>query len=156
MGVAAARAKGHGYHLRTPVTEEVSAYYAATSPMAMQEARQQSAQQPEQAHQPEQRPADPFSSAYQRPATRSNDAPRQPVVREYLDLPTDTNEIPQATTQNPITQGQTTMSVDPFVRSDQGQGVPAAENPFEDAVPSTEQTNRYAGEFPPELLPRQN
>lgn len=32
MGVAAARKRGHGYYLRTPVTEEVSAFYAATHP----------------------------------------------------------------------------------------------------------------------------
>ena len=143
MGVAAARAKGHGYHLRTPVTEEVSAYYAATSPNAMQEARQKMATQPEQPVQSAPALADPFGSAFERPVTGPNDAERQPTLREYLDLPSDTTALPHNEYTDPFVQSETQDAVEPI-------------DPGVNIVPSTPRANRFAGDFPAELLPRRN
>lgn len=174
MGVAAARVKGHGYHLRTPVTEEVSAYYAATSPMAMQEARDMTRLQEQEANPQQQTQAarqqprfqsqfptqtqthttapvgQPFPYTASQPvarpvAPRTAQATRQPMLREYLDLPSETTELPAPADPFLSSDGP----VNPFLQQD----TPTAAD-FQPSIDAASKTvNRIAGDLPNALRP---
>ena len=163
LGVAAARVKGHGYHLRTPVTEEVSAYLAATSPTAMQEARRASERaagsdsqpQPVQSVQP-QAPTqgsgtrNSFTQPTPSPAN-SYQADRQPAVREYLDLPSDTTELSAPNFDDPFI-GTTSKAANQF-----NEEAASAAADFGRSIDNgSQKVKQFAGDFPAALLPGHN